>query len=271
MTGNLAQVIALVSFGNDFLQTSTLPSDFYPDNSTFQFCNSVKFVALKKSILNLKIKEKTIADNPYLWFELLKNENCKKLALYFQNSEQSKSFDHELAGLVGGGGNWFIEAIYHNHSDFWVNNWEVSNNKAIEKKIWSVKYGATLLNHKTINNTYQLHIVWEELKMALNEIADFAFKNTTTNWGETFENAAKNLSSQTPENNFYHKDFIIAKNYTLLARQIIYSAGLAWVFGGMGTWNDMCFNNDEINNLYNKLSEKLYNCINKSIIAVCNS
>ncbi len=45
MTGTLAQLIALTAYGNAYLTTGNLPDDFYPSNTTFQFCKTVDFVA----------------------------------------------------------------------------------------------------------------------------------------------------------------------------------------------------------------------------------
>jgi predicted butyrate kinase (DUF1464 family) len=52
-----------------------------------------------------------------------------------------------------------------------------------------------------------------------------------------------------------------------MARQLVFSAGSAWVFGGMGSWNDVVFDKDEDNETYERLSEQLYTRINEAIIA----
>ena len=176
MTGTVAQLISLVSFGNEFLNTGIMPLGIYPDNSTFQFCNSVKYVNFKKSLFTSKIKEVSFANDPLQWLILLKKEGCKKLALYFKNSEdQSKALDHQLAGLIGGGGMWFIEAIYKNYSDFMVNNWAVTNEKAVDRRIWSVRYGVTAWQQPTINLQFEFFEIKEELNSVLTNIEDFAF------------------------------------------------------------------------------------------------
>lgn len=43
MNGTLAQLIAIVAYGNECLINDKLVSDFYSSNSTFQFCNRVQF------------------------------------------------------------------------------------------------------------------------------------------------------------------------------------------------------------------------------------
>jgi hypothetical protein len=134
MTGTVAQLIALISFGNEFLNTGILPDSFYPNNSAFQFCKAVEYIAYKKSLFHDKPKEIIIANDPIEWFRFLKKDSCIKLKLYFKNSEdQLRIADYQSTGLVGGGGTWFIESVYDNHSNFWANNWEVTHSNAADR------------------------------------------------------------------------------------------------------------------------------------------
>ncbi|WP_445736980.1 hypothetical protein [Mariniflexile sp.] len=130
MTSILAQTISLTSFGNEYLLNGKL-KEFFPKHSSFEHCSSVQFIANKKKTFFSTKKEMRIAENPEFWFELLKKENCKKLRLYFKTS---KLDDHKSAGAVGGGGNWFIEAVYKNYSDFWISirHSEAASNNSIK-------------------------------------------------------------------------------------------------------------------------------------------
>jgi hypothetical protein len=107
--------------------------------------------------------------------------------------------------------------------------------------------------------------------MTLREIADFAFKQNLESFGKTFDSARKTLDSEQPEQDYYHKDLIKLDNYSLRAKQVLFSAASAWVFGGMGSWNDNGFENKADNDKYEELSSRLYNCINDSIVGVTNS
>lgn len=64
----------------------------------------------------------------------------------------------------------------------------------------------------------------------------------------------------------YYK-MLVDKNYPIEAIQLLYAASIAWVFGGMGSWNDTGVNSEE----YNNVSNELYNTINLSIVAVANN
>jgi hypothetical protein len=272
MTGTLAQIIALTAFGNDFLKNGTIPTDFNSANTTFQFCNKVDFREFKKLFFFLKPKETVIANNPTEWFQYLKSDGCKHLRLYFEYSKaQSFAKDHKLAGLVGGGGSWLIEAVYDNHSNYWANRWEVTNQNALDNKIWTVNYGMTVKKQHISNLQIDNQKIKEKLRQTLSEIADFAFRQDLKSWGEQFDKAKLTLDSLTPENSYYHTDLIPVDKYSLIAKQIIFSAGSAWVFGGMGSWNDLGFDSKEDNETYDRLSEQLYSNINEAIIAGTNT
>jgi hypothetical protein len=274
MTGTLAQLIALTAYGNAYLATGNL-LDFYPSNTTFQFCKSVDFVAFKKPFLfsNFsKPKETIVAATPTDWFKLVEKDGCKKLRLYFQYSkDQSLAQDHKLAGMVGGGGTWLIEAIYDNDSDYWANRWEVKDQNAEDRKIWKVSYVMAASHNKTTNLQVDLDSTKEKISETLTEIADFAYQHDYKGWGEQFDKAKATLSDKNPKENFYHKDLIITDNYSLVAQQLLFAAGNAWVFGGMGSWNDIMFDNNDDEKKYDELSAKLYDDINQSILAAVNS
>lgn len=264
MTGILAQTITLTSYGNEYLENEKL-NDFYPQNSSFEHCHSVEFKEINKKYFFSKKTEIVCAENPIEWFELLKKEGCKKLRLFYQSEKED---DHKLAGFVGGGGNFFIECVFENYSDFWINNWNYDEN--LDEKPWKVFYGKAVSKQPTRNQQYDLVEIRTKLKSVLEEITEFAFKETTENWGNIFEKSKNTLESDKPESEFYHNDLIVQNNYELENRQLLMSASKSFVFGGMGSWNDMWFENEETEKKYNELSTVLYGMMMKTIVGTIN-
>jgi len=129
----------------------------------------------------------------------------------------------------------------------------------------------TIKNQHKSNLQIDNQKIKEKLRQTLTEIAEFAFKQDLKSWGEQFDKAKLTLDSLTPESGYYHTDLIPADKYSLTAKQIIFSAGSAWVFGGMGSWNDLGFDNKEDKETYDRLSEQLYSNINEAIIAGTNT
>jgi len=104
--------------------------------------------------------------------------------LYFQSSkDQSIAKDYKLAGLVGGGGTWLIDAIYNSYSDGWANRWDVTRKDDPQNNIWTVNYGRTIKSIPTINLQIDQQQCKNKLNETLVEIQDFAFQHNLDNWG----------------------------------------------------------------------------------------
>lgn len=271
MTGTLAQPISIASYGNHFLRNGLETDNFERTNSTFQFCNKVDFRDFKKPFLLGKPKEIVVATNPSEWFRLLKNQQCQRLRLYYQKPSDSSLPSYKLAGFVGGGGTWFIEAVYEKFSNYWTSRWDVTRKDAPDSKIWTVNYGLTIKEQKTSDKQADLGILRDNLDRTLQEIAVFAFKQNLKSFGKIFDDSRKTLTSVAPQEDYYHKDLVKLEHYSVRAKQILFAAASAWVFGGMGSWNDLGFDNKDDNEQYERLSTQLFDCINDSLVGSINS
>jgi len=272
MQTELAQIISLTSYGNEFINTGELPINYFLNNNIFQFCNLVDFRDFKKSFLSTKMKEIVSASNPLEWFILLKNEGCTKLRLYYRPStDRTYGPEYNLAGLAGGAGTWLIETIHSNYSYFWQKKWQVTKRDATDRKIWSVNYSRILEKQKTINGQLDINQIRVHFENTIKELIDFCSKQNLKIWLETFDKAYKILSSETPNKEYYNQEWIVTKNYSLTAQQLLFAADTAWVFGGMGWWNDMGFKDKLINDKYLQLSDDLYEMLLQSIVGATNS
>jgi len=272
MSGPVAQLLSLISYAKHFLQTGKIVTSYYPNNMIFKFCNSVDFRHLNLSKNSSHQDEQIIAKDPIEWFDFLKQDGCQQLKAYYESSKANgiNMPDHMLAGFVGGGGTWLIEAIYSSYSDFWVNRWKVTKQNDPNRKIWSVSYGRSQVQQPIINLCPDVQETKEMLTSSLTEIQSFATKRKLDNWAAIFQNALRILDSLESAPAFNH-DLIYKFNYTLPALQLIYSANAAYVFGGMGSWNDLGFATTEENKEYNKLSALLYDSINQAFVSGINS
>jgi hypothetical protein len=271
MTGPLAQLVTLTTFGNDYLRNNKLDPNFR-NNLSFKFCNTIDFRVFEKVIFSKQQKEKIIATSPNDWFKDLKRNDCKMLRLYFQGSvDQSMAKDYKLAGFVGGGGTWFIEAVQKKTSNAWVNRWEVTQKDDPDQNIWTVNYAQTLTDLPIANVQIPQDECQIKLEAALGAIEAFATAQKLDNWSNQFAAARKVLSSANPEEFYYYKSLIPTANYSLTARQILYAAGTAWVFGAMGSWNDLWFEETADNDQYELLTEELYERVNEAILSAVNS
>lgn len=260
MIGNFVQMIALATYGNAYLSGERLPDGFYPRNKVFRSSGSVNFRDGSGDILT---------DSPPEWFEHIKDKGCVKLRVYHQGSSNHDTPDHMLAGFVGGGGTWLIEAVYPEFSDMWIDRWTVSEDKS-EKTSWIVNYILVAEKRPSI----ELPVAPDNVKHGLNEaftqISLFAYEQGLNHFGEIFERANEQLNNEDPQFGEYSKNLFPPGEHPLIKRQLFAAVQAGWVFGGMGSWNDLGFYNKETNVQYAQVSADLYSAINRAITCVVN-
>jgi hypothetical protein len=69
----------------------------------------------------------------------------------------------------------------------------------------------------------------------------------------------------------YNPDIAPAGWLSLEQRQLLAFAVQAWVFGGMGSWNDAWFEDESQGDHYAEVTERLYEAVIAAFIAVTNA
>lgn len=262
MNGPVSLLIALVTYGNAYLAQGKKAPVLDFNNSTLIYNNVLTF-SDDKIATSLNI----IARNPEEWFKFLKATGCIKLKIRYVHS--NKANDFQDAGFVDGGGSWFIEADYKDHSNYWIKNDSVVNEKASDNRIWGTSF--TVIKKAEVTRLHCLSIedAKRNLEIALTQIAQFAGSQNLGYWKEQFDKAKENLTNSDPHVKYY-KDFVISERLSLKAKQLLFAASLADVFGGMGSWNDHFFSK-EIEPINIKLSAELFDKINDAVISAINN
>ncbi|WP_017445881.1 hypothetical protein [Gayadomonas joobiniege] len=267
MQGTIAQLLSIAAHGNEYLK-GRLNYDYFPSSSTFKFCKFVKFVDLQSS--GTKWHERDFAKDPNDWFKKLKDTGVVQFRVRYISTNNEEISDRMSVGFVGGGGRWLIETVKSGKSDFWEAGWEVGDRDDPEQNIWHVKYGRILKNRNQPEQALPpASEIKEQLKDILKKISEFAYKNNCGNFGQCFERGLKALeeppASSDKEYTIFPKGYATPEHH-----QLLNASQRAWVFGGMGSWNDMGFNDSAIHKEYEELSDKLFNLINLALIVASN-
>lgn len=264
MNGPVAQIVSLTAYTNAVLYGKENNS-FDLTNSTAKFCKNIKFIDW------INGKEEMLAESPSEWAKFLKKSGIKTLWLHYVPSEKPDVKDRYTVGFVGGGGRWLIEAIYGEKSDYWEGRWEVGDREAKDQKIWLVTYGR--ISRDDIVRKFKpesLSNVSNNLIKCLNDVKDFSEKHDIGNFNECFNKALNCFNTKTPLELVFHKDLLPKVYHNNDSMQILCSCQAAWVFGGMGSWNDLGFDGKE-QEIYEKISDNLYKTICNAIPAAINS
>ncbi len=101
------------------------------------------------------------------------------------------------------------------------------------------------------------------------EAQDFSIRRKF-GWEKWFGKAIEllhNLSPVLP----YYADLLPSTFRYVKVRQLLAGALQAWVFGGLGSWNDLYITNPSLEKEYQRISKILYEAVIQSIGAVTNS
>ena len=116
MSQKIEQVVALVTYGNLFLHNRG--NDYDIDKLVTDNCYRLDFVDPPTD--GIAASSKILASGAYKWFKYLKDQDAKKLKLYYRESPQTGLPYHISTVFVGGGSHWFIEVQFATTSAFYL-------------------------------------------------------------------------------------------------------------------------------------------------------
>jgi hypothetical protein len=108
-----------------------------------------------------------------------------------------------------------------------------------------------------------------ELEVVLSKLEDFAIQQHLTAFAGSFRQAIGCLGAKSPLTTVYHSDIAPSTRVSREARQLLAAAQAAWVFGGMGSWNDLTFEG-QADADYKLLSEKLFSLLMQALTEAAN-
>jgi hypothetical protein len=259
----IAQAAALTIFGNDTLR-GRLHEEFWPGSTVFTFCKTVNFVN-PESATN---REMVFAENPIQWISKLKHAGTTGLRLHHVLLNDPNLPERVSVGFVGGRGRWLIETLQPAQSDLWEPRWLIGNRNDPDRRIWNASYHriGNASGHLPLQKK-ELSALKGDLKLALARIEIFAHSQKLENFATAFRTTIDVLESKAPLSATYHTDLARSFSVPLKARQLLAAAQLAWVFGGMGTWNDLGFLGKDQQE-YDAVTADLFNLL---IQAICQS
>jgi hypothetical protein len=268
LQGTIAQAAALAIFGNDILRGYSR-ENFWPAATVFKFCKAVRFVALSGEAA--KPTESLFAEDPMQWISRLRDEGTSSLRLHHVARNDPRASDRMSVGFVGGGPRWLMETQHARASDLWEARWQVVNKDDPDKKIWDVAYCRVDQGRAHIPlQAKSLTALRQDLMMALSRIEAFATRQKLEMFAGAFRKATAILSSADPLAETYHSDLAPTPIMPLEAKQLLAAIQAAWVFGGMGSWNDLGFDGNDQQE-YTALSDQLFLLLNQAISVAVNT
>jgi hypothetical protein len=249
MDGELAQAIALIAHGNVYLQGDGPPAPaLQSSNSTFQYVSGVSFLEVARNGEPVRIARDVSG-----WLTWLGDRGVERLHL--RTVPASGPLPDHIAAAFAGGGRWVVEATGGNGAQSWIPRWELG--ALGEAKQWTVSYLAVPTSEIRTLMPPALPVARENLAQWLTAAQKVAEDLSADYWRDWFTAAIEELASDEPRAR-YHDDALPRSGYSRAARQVFAGAVGAWVFGGMGSWNDMFVEDADLRRRYEEVSESLY-------------
>ena len=269
MNGHIANALALVCAGNLFLAGKDIEG-FWPDAPAFRF---MKLIEFRHQPASGKDEDDypLVASDPMEWFDNLKPW-CRGLRLHNipptrGPDQQLDAPDRMLAGFVGGGQRWLIEAVGETESEIWEPFHRVGDQKDPQRRIWKcahIMQGKAPRAAMDADAALGLVAAVAAFRKALVHIETYARDEKYDNWAEIFNEATSVIDAARPT--IEQGEMERFTGFSDYQAAINEACSRAWVFGGMGSWNDTGGGKR-----YDRVSQALYDTLNACIAALANS
>lgn len=263
----ILRALALVAVGNAAFAGRDV-SGFYPGDPIFRFTKSLDFMSPRQagSLAH-------VASGPLDWYAKLKKRQCRGLRLHKapmqQNPAMANVEERLLVGMVGGGPRWLIEPVYPNYSELWEGFDRIGDKDAPDKKIWLSAY--VLIGEAASAESFDAGVAAAtiDLRDALLTVESVARAMPGAPFADVFVAARATLEGRAQDQP-YPLEFL---RYTQLkpeVERLLKAAGRAWVFGAMGSWNDVSVE-AALKPRYESASRALFSALQRAVLVTANS
>lgn len=261
MNGDLAALVALALHGNDWLASRNGPApQLDTANSTFQYVERVHVTCPRRGLLRTRT---WAADGVAAWLQFVRNSGGRRLSLVIGGS-RSPGLPDAVAASFANGVRWGLVSDGPTPR-FWQAHWAVNDRDRPDRRIWAVEVSGTPLGRPRPVDAAS-PAARHELRAALEETREFAETCELDTWSTWFSEALDLLDAPEPVIP-YHPDLAPA-GLPVESRQLLAAAVAAWVFGGMGSWNDLGFPDATVQAEYDRRTGRLYASILGALAAV---
>lgn len=266
MNGEILQIVALCCHANGAIRGVDAGD---VRGFAFDICDSIRFVRASRTLLG-RTRDRTFASSPREWLATLKADGVRRVRLGHAAGNDATVADRNLAAFIGGGGTWYLELVRDaGQSSYLRAGWVVDRARATDSKMWRATY-AQVTGPSTNAGAQSVPHAIAQLKDALNEIARFADRQHLSNWHANFVAALDAFDPAKPARFDNCADLTPPGVLPPDARTLLDACQRAWVFGGMGSWNDLGFQEPDQSE-YDRVSERLYQAVVNGLIAGANA
>lgn len=268
MQGPTENALMLVAAGNAYLSGRDM-AGFWPGARTFAFLKLFEF-RKPPAPGNDADEYPLVAPDPMAWFRSLKPW-CRGLRLHHTMrqrgpNQQIDAPERMLAAFVGGGARWLVEAVGHPNSQVWEGFHRLGDRNDADRRIWLCTNILQGEAPAAESQPQDLAVALSDLRTVLPEIEAFARGEKLDSFAGCFARSREALTNRTVESAPWLDEVRRHTGFSDVQLNVLQAINHAWVFGGMGSWNDTGGGER-----YDELSDRLYAALNDSIAGLANS
>ncbi|WP_053202166.1 hypothetical protein [Jiangella muralis] len=260
MNGELAAITAMAAHGSRWLATpgTQPPPELLEANSCFRYVRLLNVDVGRPGILGPGRTAHGTAD----WLVALRRGGADRLVLV-SRPPMPGAPPLQVTSAFANGGSWGLLAT-GDAAALWTIAWTVGDRNAPDSRVWDLA-ATSGPAHGWQPAVPAADAARSTLLAALDEIGRFAEDAGLGEWSEWFTRAQALLDDEEPVAP-YHGD-ILPEQSPLQLRQLAAAAVQAWVFGGMGSWNDVWLEDQVARTSHERLSRALYDAILTALTA----
>lgn len=264
MQTNILRALALVAVGNAALGGRDAAP--FAGSELHKYNKQIEFL-----IARAQDDYVPVAPDPVAWFAKLRELGCRGLRLHNAPMQQrpgtEPQLERMLVGMVGGGPRWLVEAVYPSRAEVWEGYDRLGDRNDPEQKIWLSAYIMIGETERQDNADRNVAGAEREVRAALTDIEALAREIDAANFAACFAAATDALDggALAPES-----DFLDLTEIDPPARRLLRAVEHAWVFGAMGSWNDLGVA-PALSARYDQTSEALFLALQRAVMAIANS
>ncbi len=257
MHGGLAQVVALVSHGNAWLHDLIdAAAPLNREHLTFTYVRSVTF--------GRRHQPRSTARSVTGWFRALRRDGGRRLWVLTEDPGSSPRPSgvpaHQLVAFANPGG-WAIGVEMPGRDELWTATWKMARGG-----VWEIVYRGVPLSVRiaSLGPSIDVTGATARLRTTLERIVAFAAQHDVQPWARLFGEALRGGDEG------FVAELLPPVGYAPETRRLMSVAAAAWVFGGMGSWNDLVFSGPD-GDRYEELTSTLYAAVLEGIITATNA
>ena len=259
MKTELADLVALVAHGTAWLAgaTGTVAPDPLADTAPIR--RSLRFDGGGQS---------SARD----WLLDLRQRGARRLWLVVAEGQSALGAPPRMLAGFANAGRSSIVVDLGAAAEVWVGDWQVGAKPgAGQTAIWDVTYSSVLVGPMEEGvEPPEIGPAFDRLSAALTAAAELASSEPSLGqWVDVFRTAMA-AGAGNPASDAYER-LLPERGFSDEARRLLAMAGWAWVFGGMGSWNDVVPEGEAARARYDEVSEELYQAVLHAIEAATNA